>query len=241
MPLMTRLRSVALPSSLVLVLTLGSTGCTSSSAPTRATDTVATNPEATPAVSMRGPRADITPAIATLLDDIRAADTGQLAVSEPDGRFLRTLVVATGKTRALEIGGASGYSAIWLGLGLRETGGTLVTIEYDPERANALRANIEAAGLSDIVTVIAGDAKQEIPKVDGTFDLVFIDAWKPDYQRYFDLTFPRVAQGGLILAHNVINKGSEMPEFLETIRTHPDVLTSIVSAGDEGISITVKR
>jgi predicted O-methyltransferase YrrM len=183
----------------------------------------------------------VTPVIAGVLDEIRAADTGQLAVSEPDGRFLRTLVVATGARRALEIGGASGYSAIWMGLGLRETGGTLVTIEYDPERAKALQANIEAAGLSDVVTVVAGDAKQAIPKVEGTFDLVFIDAWKPDYQHYFDLTFPRVTRGGLILAHNVINKGSEMPEFLETIRTHPDVLTSIVSAGDEGISITVKR
>ncbi len=221
--------------SLALLLALCSTGCNLSPSAAPAPAEIAS-----PAAH-RGTRADVTPAIADVLDAIRAADVGQLAVSEPDGRFLRTLVVATGTRRALEIGGASGYSAIWLGLGLRETGGTLVTIEYDPERAEALQANIEAAGLSDVVTVVAGDAKQEIPNVEGTFDLVFIDAWKPDYQQYFDLTFPRVTQGGLILAHNVINKGSEMPEFLETIRTHPEVLTSIVSAGDEGISITVKR
>ena len=220
---------------LALTFALVAPGCTSAPPPSP-------NGPAAPEMSApRGPRTDPTPSVTKVLDDIRAADSGQLAVSEPDGRFLRTLVVATGAKRALEIGGASGYSAIWLGLGLRETGGSLVTIEYDPERAQALQANIAAAGLSDVVTVVAGDAKQEIPKVEGTFDLVFIDAWKPDYQRYFELTFPRVTTGGLILAHNVINKGSEMPEFLETIRTHPDVLTSIVSAGDEGISITVKR
>ena len=232
-------RVCGLGGSLALVLALLSTGCRPS--PSAAPDAPGTPDAVAPPAVTRGPRAEVTPAIASVLDEIRAADTGQLAVSEPDGRFLRTLVVATGARRALEIGGASGYSAIWLGLGLRETGGTLVTIEYDPERAKAQQTNLAAAGLSDIVTVVAGDAKQEIPKVDGTFDLVFIDAWKPDYQHYFELTFPRVTQGGLILAHNVINKGSEMPEFLETIRTHPDVLTSIVSAGDEGISITVKR
>lgn len=232
---MTFVRPCRLCCSLTLALAFVSVGC--SPAPSAAPDP----PDARQAAAPRDPRSELTPAITRVLDEIRAADTGQLAVSEPDGRLLRTLVVATGTKRALEIGGASGYSAIWMGLGLRETGGSLVTIEYDPERAKTLQANIAAAGLSDIVTVVAGDAKEEIPKVDGTFDLVFIDAWKPDYQRYFELTFPRVTQGGLVLAHNVINKGSEMPEFLETIRTHPDVLTSIVSAGDEGISITVKR
>jgi caffeoyl-CoA O-methyltransferase len=234
---MTRARS--LPLAGLLSLALLASGCGSPPAPGAGSS--ATPTASNPAPEARGPRTEPTPDVTKLLDDIRAADTGQLAVSEADGRFLRTLVVATGARRALEIGGASGYSAIWLGLGLRETGGTLVTIEYDPGRATELKANIDAAGLSDVVTVVAGDAKQEIPKVEGTFDLVFIDAWKPDYQRYFELTFPRVEQGGLILAHNVINKGSEMPEFLETIRTHPDVLTSIISAGTEGISLTVKR
>ena len=73
---------------------------------------------------------------------IKAADTDQLAVSEEDGRFLRVMVAASGATRALEIGGANGYSAIWIGLGLRETGGRLTTIEYDPARATVAAENI---------------------------------------------------------------------------------------------------
>ncbi len=181
------------------------------------------------------------PAIRQLLTSIRAADKGQLAVSEEDGRFLRTLIASTNAKRVLEIGAASGYSAIWMGLGLRETGGRLVTIEYDPVRAREATANIKAAGLSDIVQVIPGDAFAQVPKIEGTFDLVFLDAWKPDYQRFFDMVFPRVTPGGLFLAHNVINKKSEMRDFLAAIETHPQALTSIVSPGHEGISMTYRR
>ena len=183
----------------------------------------------------------VDPAVARLLAAIRAADTGQLAVSEEDGRFLRVLVSATNARQVLEIGAASGYSAIWLGLGLRQTGGRLVTIEYDPIRAAEAAANIKKAGLSDIVHVVAGDAFKEIPKVPGEFDLVFLDAWKPDYRRFFDLVFPRVKPGGLFLAHNVINKKSEMPDFLTVIETHPQAITTTVSPGHEGISMTLKK
>ena len=182
-----------------------------------------------------------TAALEQLLNTIRAADKGQLAVSEEDGRFLRTLVAATNAKRVLEIGGASGYSGIWIGLALRETGGRLVTIEYDPVRAKEAAANIKAAGLSDIVSVIPGDAFAEIPKLTGTFDVVFLDAWKPDYKRFFDMVFPRVTPGGLFLAHNVINKKSEMRDFLTAIETHPQAVTTIVSAGSEGISMTYRR
>src|SRR5213595_1456799 len=87
------------------------------------------------------------PNLDKILAEIRARDSGQLAVSEEDGRFLRLLVASTGRKRALEIGGASGYSAIWIAQGLRVTGGTLVTIEYDPERAKELAANIRRAGM----------------------------------------------------------------------------------------------
>jgi len=176
-----------------------------------------------------------------VLEAIRAADTGALAVSAEDGRFLRVLVAARGATRALEIGSASGYSAIWIGLGLRETGGTLVTIEYDPERAAEAEANIRRAGLDDIVRVIAGDAFAEVPALEGTFDFVFLDAWKPDYKRFFDLVFPRLDAGGVFIAHNVVNKRDEMGDFLEAVEGRPDAWTTIVSPSGEGVSVTYKK
>ncbi len=184
---------------------------------------------------------DVPPHVDALLKQIKSADKDQLAVSEEDGRFLRLLVVTRGAKRALEIGAASGYSAIWMGLGMRDTGGKLVTIEYDKARAAEAASNVKKAGLSDIVQVISGDAFAEIPKVPGTFDFVFCDAWKRDYQKFFSMVFPRMDKGGLFLGHNVINKRDEMADFLKTIHSSPAVLTSIVAPSGEGVSITLKR
>ena len=187
------------------------------------------------------PSGGVDPAIGTLLAGIRAADKGQLAVSEEDGRFLRVLVGSTNARQVLEIGSASGYSAIWIGLGLRQTGGKLTTIEFDPVRAREAAANVQRAGLSDIVRVVHGDAFKEIPKVAGSFDLVFLDAWKPDYRKFFEMVFPRLNPGGLFLAHNVINKKNDMLDFLAAIDKHPMALNTTVSPGHEGISITYKK
>ncbi len=184
---------------------------------------------------------DLSPALDALLRQIKGADTGQLAVSEEDGRFLR-LMVATGRAqRALEIGAASGYSAIWIGLGLRQTGGRLTTIEYDAGRARQAIENVRRAGLADIVHVVPGDAFKEVPKLAGSFDFVFLDAWKRDYKRFFDLVYPRLDRGGLFLAHNVVNKRSEMGDFLAAIEHTPTLLTAVVTPSGEGISISYKE
>ena len=193
-----------------------------------------------PLAAQTAPAPAVEPAIARLLASIRAADKGQLAVSEEDGRFLRVLVGATNARQVLEIGAASGYSAIWIGMGLRQTGGKLTTIEFDPVRAREAAANVQRAGLSDIVRVVHGDAFQEVPKVTGNFDLVFLDAWKPDYKKFFDLVFPRLNTGGLFVAHNVVNKKTEMEPFLATIQTHPSLFTTIVSPSGEGMSVSYK-
>ena len=182
----------------------------------------------------------LTPQIDAILKSIRAADKGQLAVSEEDGRFMRVLIGLRNAKSILEIGAASGYSGIWLGLGARESHGHVVSIEFDPQRAKEAAANIQKAGLTDVVRVVHGDAFVEIPKLQGTFDLVFLDAWKPDYKRFFDMVYPRMDAGGVFLAHNVINKSSEMKPFIDTIQNHPGLFTSIVSPGSEGMSVSYK-
>ena len=85
-------------------------------------------------------------------------------MSEEDGRFLRVLVGATNARQVLEIGAASGYTAIWIGLGLRQTGGKLTTIEFDPVRAKEAAANVQRAGLADIVRVVARRRVQGNPE-----------------------------------------------------------------------------
>jgi len=181
-----------------------------------------------------------TPDVARLLERIKAADGDLLAVSEEDGRFLRVMIATSGAKHALEIGGAYGYSAIWIGLALRETGGRLTTIEYDAARAKLAAEHVRAAGLGDIVTVIAGDAFAEIPKLPGAFDFVFLDAWKRDYKRFLDLLLPRLAPRGLFLAHNVVNKRTEMRDFLDAVKSDSRLFTTIVSPSSEGMSVSVK-
>ena len=182
----------------------------------------------------------VAPEVQKVMQQIKSADTDLLAVSEEDGRFLRVMIASSGAKQALEIGGANGYSAIWIGLGLRQTGGHLTSIEYDPARAKAAAENVRKAGLSDVVTVISGDAFKEIPKLTGDFDFVFLDAWKRDYKRFLDMVFPRLEPRGLFLAHNVVNKKNEMTDFLTAIQTDSRMFTSIVTPSGEGISITVK-
>jgi predicted O-methyltransferase YrrM len=186
-------------------------------------------------------QAGVPPQIDLVLREIRAKDTGQLAVSEEDGRFLRLLIAASRSKRALEIGGASGYSAIWMGMALRDTGGRLITIEYDPLRARELAENVKRAGLSDVVQVLAGDAFARIPPISSSFDFVFLDAWKKDYKKFFELVYPRLETGGLFVAHNVVNKKNEMADFLDAVQTHPSLWTTIVSPSSEGMSVSMKR
>jgi caffeoyl-CoA O-methyltransferase len=193
-------------------------------------------------LSAQSPRASgaMTPQIESLLKSIKAADKGLLAVSEEDGRFLRVLAATRGAKSILEIGAASGYSGIWLGLGARESGGRVVAIEYDPQRAREAAENIRKAGLGDVVRVVHGDAFKEIPKLTGTFDMVFLDAWKPDYNRFFEMVYPRLVNGGLFVAHNVVNKKNEMEPFLRTVQNHPSLYTTIVSPSGEGMSVSYK-
>jgi caffeoyl-CoA O-methyltransferase len=191
-------------------------------------------------VAAQSPTSVLSPDLVKLLSEIKSADTDQLAVSEEDGRFLRVMAASSGARRALEIGAASGYSAIWIGLGLRQTGGHLTTIEYDAARATKAAANIRRAGLADIVTVVPGDAFKAIPGLAGTFDFVFLDAWKRDYKRFFDLVFPRLTPRGLFLAHNVVNKQAEMRDFLGAIQNNPALFSAIVTPSGEGMSVTYR-
>jgi predicted O-methyltransferase YrrM len=193
------------------------------------------------ASAQRPASGELTPHVRSILERIKAADKGQLAVSEEDGRFLRVLVATRRAKSILEIGAASGYSGIWLGLGARESGGRVVAIEYDAARAKEAAANVRQAGLDDVVRVVGGDAFEQIPRLEGTFDLVFLDAWKPDYKKFFDMVYPRLNPGGVFVAHNVVNKKSEMEPFLRTIETHPGLFTTIVSPASEGMSVSYKK
>lgn len=166
---------------------------------------------------------------------------GMMNVPRPDGEFLRDFVVRRGYRRGLEIGTSNGYSAVWIALALRKTGGRLITLEIDAHRANLAAENFKRLGLEPYIELRRGDALKLIPKIEGPFDFVFIDAWKEDYPKYFDLVFPKVSSGGAILAHNVVSHAAQLKGFVEMLQNHPQLETYIDRRTFAGISVSIKR
>lgn len=130
----------------------------------------------------------------------------QMLTGAWQGRCLTLISQLIAPKRILEVGTFTGYSAICLAQGLAP-GGVIETIEVDEERAPMIRRYVEKAGLADRIRLHIGSALDIIPDLTGPFDLVFLDAHKPDYPVYFDLAFDKINPGGLILSDNVLWSG----------------------------------
>ncbi len=163
---------------------------------------------------------------------------GGMNVPAEDGRLLYDIIMEKGYQRGLEIGTSNGYSALWLGMAFKQTGGKLITLEIEPQRAREAQENFQHAGLDNIIESRINDALREIPALEGKFDFVFIDAWKPDYIKYLELILPKMKPGGVITAHNVTSQGSSVRDFLEEIQTNPKLTTTINRRSRAGVSIS---
>src|SRR4051794_5725892 len=124
-----------------------------------------------------------------------------------EGRFLETLVWATGARRVLEIGTFSGYGALSLAGGL-PPGGRVWTCEVDEERAAFARRHIEGSPRADRVEVVVGPALESVQRLPGPWDLVFIDADKTGYPDYLEAVAGKLAPRGLVLLDNTLRNGT---------------------------------
>jgi len=120
------------------------------------------------------------------------------------GNLLRLICRMINPELVLEIGTFTGYSAINLALGCQ---GTVHTIEVNPELENIIRRYIKEAGVENRVVLHVGEALKVIPDLNQVWDLVFIDADKPNYLNYYHMVFPMVRQGGWIIADNALWDG----------------------------------
>ena len=157
--------------------------------------------------------------------------------------LLRILAESRNAQRGVEVGSATGFGAINMGVVFERTGGHLYTLEIDPKMVKACRENVEKMGLEKSVTCIEGDALKTLPALEGEFDFVFIDAVKKDYFKYFKLIEPKLKPGAVIVADNVIKSADAMKDYLDYIQTSPDYDTVIIRASDEkgdGMAITYK-
>jgi predicted O-methyltransferase YrrM len=156
-----------------------------------------------------------------------------ICTTPEDAMLLRILVETRKAQRGVEVGSALGYGAIHMGLGFERTGGQLITVDIDPEMVRKCRANLEAVGLSKSVTVVEGDALEVLPKLEGEFDFVFLDAVKEDTLKYLQALEKKLKPGAVVVADNTIRSAAAMRDFLDYLRTSPDYLMATVRASDE--------
>lgn len=199
------------------------------------------------------------PILAKGLEDAAAAGLPQIQVSPSQGKTLYLLAKLCGARRVLEIGTLGGYSTTWLARALPD-GGTVTTLELDHQHAAVAGDNLERAGVGPRVVIEVGPAaatmQRMIDRGEQPFDLIFIDADKPGYSRYLDLSLELSHSGTVILADNLIRDGAVMDagvedesaraarEFNAKLAADPrleSIIIPFVKARVDGMSISIVK
>ena len=190
------------------------------------------------------------PVLEAALAAATAAGLPPIAVAPNQGKLLNLLVRIQGAKRILELGTLGGYSTIWLARAL-PADGHLLSLEYEQKHADVARANIAAAGLSDRVDVRVGPALDALDALiasgEAPYDLIFIDADKPNNPHYFARAMSLVRPGSVIICDNVVRQGQVADEhntdervigsrrFAEAVAAEPRVdATTVQTVGSKG-------
>lgn len=192
-----------------------------------------------------------------LLEMERVALAETIPVVTPAvGHFLELMVKTSGAQDILEIGTAIGYSTIYLARGARKTGGKVLTIDMNKGRLERAVQYLEKAQLGDVVEFHSENVLKYLPRVDKSFDFIFVDAAKGEYPEYLDLLSPLVSPGGLLVVDNVLFRGWVVPgsvfdskyekmvtamrDFLQKLNNMPGFTVSVIPFGD-GLAIARKN
>jgi predicted O-methyltransferase YrrM len=158
-------------------------------------------------------------------------------VARTTGQFLFSFVAPQTDCEVLELGGSRGYSTIWLAAGVRYLGGRVLSLELDPAKVEAWRANIEEAGLADWAELLPGDAFETLPAIDDVFDVVFLDAEKELYEGLFEAARDKLEPGAVVIADNVLSHEEVLGAYSRARQADPD-LESVTVPLDRGLEIS---
>ena len=163
----------------------------------------------------------------------------QIAVAPNQGKLLYLLARILGAKRILEIGTLAGYSTIWLARGLAR-GGRVMTLEVDERHAAVARENFRRAKLSRVIDLRVGEALDTLPDVPKRprFDLVFIDADKPNIPEYFAWALRLTRRGGLIIVDNVVREGAVIDAASQDAAVHGVRRLNEMLASEKRVSAT---
>jgi predicted O-methyltransferase YrrM len=159
-----------------------------------------------------------------------------LAVGPESGRLLFALVAPNAGCEVLEIGASRGYSTIWLAAAARILGGRVVSLEIEPAKVEAWRRNIADAGLEEWADLVEGNATQTLREIEDGFDVVFLDAWKDDYETFFELARGKLEPGGVVVADNV--SSNEIVKAYAKRRQADPTLVSVTVPVGNGLEVT---
>lgn len=188
----------------------------------------------------------------------KEAELPEIAVSPALGKFLQVLALSTRAKSILEIGTLAGFSTINLARALPPDG-KMITLEFEPKHVEIAKQNLDTANLSDKVEVLQGEAYDHLQSlVDSNhppFDLIFVDADKHNYYRYFPLCLKLSHPGTLIILDNVVRQGdvinpdTQDPNSLgirklnELVSRTPNLTTTVIqtvgSKGHDGMMLIV--
>ncbi len=175
-------------------------------------------------------------------------DDRMLAITKETGELLNMILRLKNAKNMLEIGMSTGYSTIWCAESISEQSGKIITIEQNPSKIKRAKENFQKAGVTDTITIMEGLAMQILTelslkqKYEKFFDFVLIDADKENVKEYFDLIFPMVSIGGIIVTDNMYypeKYREEMKKFSEYLKSNPKLRT-ITSPIGNGEEITIK-
>jgi predicted O-methyltransferase YrrM len=156
-----------------------------------------------------------------------------LNITRDTGEFLSVLIQATSARRVLEIGTSNGYSTLWLARAARAIGGAVTTVELSDYKVSLARQNFSRSGLASFITLVQDDAGRVLERAgDASFDLVFLDAERPEYPDWWPHLKRVLRPGGLLVVDNATSHPEQMAPFVALVKADADFTTSLVPVGN---------
>lgn len=165
---------------------------------------------------------------------VEERDKFLLAVGPATGLLMNLLVKELESRVILEIGTSYGYSTIWLAEAARETGGRVITLELHADKQRYARERLSQAGLANVVDFKLGDAKESLAQLDKNVDFVLLDLWKDLYVPCFDLFYPRLNPGAVVVADNMLYPDSargHAAKYRKHVRAQGDIQSMLLPVG----------
>ncbi len=173
------------------------------------------------------------------LDSLRKSRDDHWQIPRVEGELLHHIALSSNAELIVEIGTSYGFSGLFWGAALQQTGGKLHTIDVADKKFNSSKETFAKAGLTGVIVNHLGDAQEVLKKIDGPIDMAFIDADKPACRTYFNTLWPKIRKGGAIITDNATTHRAELAPFIKHLRSLADASSVEVAVGN-GIEWTIK-